>query len=80
MQVRGGGQFPTKGNWRFRCRNVTIDDIIAHCEFPESATARLTETHRVIAANRLAYYKDPIEGNIPSTRGDRAGWPCLNAA
>ncbi len=49
----------------FDLLKVTIDDIITHCGYPESASASLTETHRRIAANRLAYYKGPIEDNVP---------------
>ena len=49
----------------FDLLTVTIDDIVTQCRYPESARASLAETHRRIAAYRLAFYKGPIRDNIP---------------
>ena len=49
----------------FDLLTVTIDDIITQCGYPESAGARLTETHRWIAAHMLRHYKGPINGSVP---------------
>ena len=53
------------GEVEFDLLTVTIDEIITRCGYPESARARLAETHRRLAAYRLSYYKGSINGKIP---------------